>query len=136
MSFLLAHKGMSHVAITTVCKRSDGSLVSPDADPLCEIFRTDPDTGSMVKDLDMGTLGEIDLTLVPGSSFLYSGALNIEAATFHQYVCTITYSYDAGADTIVDSYTLVVSDPDSIIWDNRNITVGSQGTTFKAPSPD
>jgi hypothetical protein len=132
---IIAYKDQGFTAVSVVTKRANGTLVTPDANPLCEIFRVDPSTGSMVKDLTMGTLGEVTLSLVPGSSFLYSAPIDLEPSLFELYELTITYSYDVAAGTNVDRITLIVSRPDTIIYRSRNITLGSQGTTFKAPTP-
>jgi len=131
---IIAYKDQGFSAVSVVTKRTNGSLVTPDAGPLCEFFRVDPNTGAMVKDLTMGTLGEVNLALVPGSSFLYSAPIDLSPAEFELYELTITYSYDAAAGTNVERVTLIVSRPDTIIYRSRNITVGSQGTTFKAPT--
>jgi len=132
---IIAHRDQAFTAVSIVTKREDGTLVTPDADPLCEIFRMDPSTGVYVKDLNMGALGEVSLTLVAGSSFLYSAPIDLSDALFEMYELTITYSYDAAAGTNVERITLIVSNPDTIVFRNRNTTVGSQGTTFKAPTP-
>lgn len=132
---LIAHRDQAFTAVSIVTKRSNGTLVTPDNDPLCEIFRMDPDTGVFVKDLDMGALGEVSLSLVAGSSFLYSAPIDLEPASFELYELTITYSYDVAAGTNVEKVTLIVSNPDTVIYRNRNTTVGSAGTTFKAPTP-
>lgn len=132
---IIAHRDQAFTAVSIITKREDGTLVTPDADPLCEIFRMDPNTGVYVKDLNMETLGEVSLTLVAGSSFLYSAPIALSNALFEMYELTITYSYDAAAGTNVERITLIVSNPDTIVFRNRNTTVGSQGTTFKAPTP-
>lgn len=133
---IIAYKDQGFSAVSIVTKRTDGSLVTPDADPLGVFFRVDPTTGLMVKDLTMGTLGEVSLSLVAGSSFLYSAPIDLSTASFELYELTITYSYDAAASTNVERVTLVISRPDAIIYRNRNVTLGSQGTTFKAPTPE
>lgn len=134
MSLILTHKDQQFVAVSTVTRRTDGSLVSPDADPLCAIFRMDPTTGLLAKDLSLGTLGEITLSLVPGSAFLYSGSLDLTAAAFSNYELTITYSYDAGASTNVVRVPLLVSVPETVLFRNRITSTWSQGTTFTAPT--
>lgn len=132
---IIAYKDQGFSAVSIVTKRTNGSLVTPDAGPLCEFFRVDPTTGLMVKDLAMGTLGSTSMSLVPGSSFLYSAPIDLGPAAFELYEITITYSYDSSAGTNVDRVSLIVSQPDTIIYRSRNITLGSQGTTFKAPTP-
>lgn len=133
---IIAYKDQGFVAVTIVTKRANGTLVSPDAGPLCEFFRVNPQTGAMAKDLAMGTMGQITMTLVPGTAFMYSGAIDLEPADFDLYSLLATYSYDSAAGTNSEREVLIVSRPDRIIFRNRNVTLGSQGTTFKAPTPD
>lgn len=132
---IVAYRDQGFSAVSIVTRRTNGSLVTPDSAPLCEIFRVNPATGAMAKDLTMGTLGEVSLALVAGSSFLYSAAINLSPSLFELYYLTITYQYDAAAGTNVQHETLIVSRPDTIVYRSRNITLGSQGTTFKAPTP-
>lgn len=132
---IIAYQDQGFSAVNVVTKRTDGSLVTPDAGPLCEFFRVDPATGLMVKDLAMGTLGSVTMSLVPGSSFLYYAPIDLAPAAFELYALTVTYSYDSSAGTNVERITLIVSQPDTIVYRSRNITLGSQGTTFKAPTP-
>jgi len=135
MMTIIAHRDQAFAAVSVVTKRENGTLVTPDSNPLCEIFRMNPETGVYVKDLNMGNLGEVSLSLVAGSSFLYSAPIDLSDALFELYELTVTYSYDASAGTNVDRITLIISNPDTIVFRNRNTTVGSQGTTFKAPTP-
>lgn len=132
---IIAYKDQGFSSVSIVTKRTNGSLVTPDAAPICEFFRVNPTNGTLAKDLAMGTLGQVDLTLAAGSSFLYSAPINLIPAAFDLYFLTISYQYDAAAGSNVQHVTLVVSRPDTIIYRSRNVTLGSQGTTFKAPSP-
>ncbi len=135
MTLLITHKDQGFVAVSTVTKEIDGTITSPDSDPLCEVFRKDPTTGLLAKDLSMGILGEFTLSLVPGSSFLYSGPLDLSPAAFTDYEITISYAYGAGAGTNVERVSLLVSLPGTIIFRNRVVSSWSQGTTFSAPTP-
>ena len=83
----------------------------------------------------MGTLGEISLSLVAGSSFLYSAPLALAPAAFVQYELTVTFSFDLGTGTQVEHVSLLISDADTLIYRNRIVTAGSQGTTYIAPTP-
>jgi len=131
---IVAHKDQKFVAVSILTKMVDGNLVSPDADPLCEIFRMDPTTGLLAKDLSMGNLGEIFLSLVPGSSFLFSGALDLTPAAFSDYALTISYSYGGGVNTNIENASLLVSIPDTVTFRSRLTSTWSQGTTFTAPT--
>ena len=82
--YLQVQKQIGYVGLAVVTKDNDGAPVTPDANPICDIFRVDPATGIAVKDLAMGTLGQITLPLVAGSAFLYNGALNLAPAAFQQ----------------------------------------------------
>jgi len=132
---IIAYKDQGFTTVSVVTKRTNGSLVTPDAAPLCDIFRVNPANGSIVKDLTMGTLGQVTLALVAGSSFLYAAPINLAPSLFELYYLTITWQYDAAAGANVERETLIVSRPDTIVYRSRNITLGSQGTTFKAPTP-
>jgi hypothetical protein len=133
---IIAFKDQGFTAATVVTKRTNGSLVTPDAGPLCEFYRVDPTTGAMAKDLAMGTNGRVTMTLVPGTSFMYSAAIDLAPADFDLYSLSITYSYDSSAGTNSERIHLMVSRPDMIIYRSRNVTIASQGTTFRAPTPD
>jgi len=93
----------------------------------------DPTTGSLAKDLSLGNLGEITLSLVPGSTFLFSGPLYLTAAAFSNYELTISYSYNASANTNVVGVSLLVSVADTAIFRSRLTSTWGQGTTFTAP---
>ena len=135
MPNIITHQEQQYVAISIVTKRPDGTLVSPDADPVCEMFRVNPLTGLLAKDPALGILGEISLSLVPGSSFLYSAPLNLADAAFAQYEMTITFSFDSAAGTQVEHFSLSISDPLTVTYRNRNVMAGALGTTFRAPTP-
>lgn len=132
---IIAYKDQGFTAVSVVTKRINGSLVTPDAAPICEFFRVNPTNGAQAKDLAMGTLGSVTMTLVPGSAYLYSAAINLEPAAFDHYSLLISYQYDSAAGTNSEVVPMVLSRPDTIIYRSRNITVGSVGTTFKAPTP-
>lgn len=132
--YLQVYRQVGTISIGVVTKDNDGAPVTPDADPLAEFFRVDPTTGLLAKDLAInGLTGEQTLSLVSG--FLYSGPLVLSEAQFEQYEITITYSYNAGADTAVQHLRLFISNLDQILYESRTTTVASVGTTFKAPTP-
>ena len=136
MSFLQVYRQIGTVSIGIVTTTAAGEPVSPDADPLAEFFRVDPATGLLAKDLNInGLTGEQTLSLVPGSGFLYAGPLVLSEAQFEQYEITVTYSHGAGAATVVKHLRLMINNVDQILFESRNVTVASVGTTFKAPTP-
>lgn len=135
MPNILVHRDQQFVAVSIVSKRPNGTLVTPDSNPRCEIFRVNPETGGLAKDLALGTLGEFNLSLAPGSSFLYTAGLDLTAAQFSQYELTVTFSFDASAGTQVEHLSLSISDPLTVTYRNRNVMAGALGTTFKAPTP-
>tara|TARA_Y100000815_G_C13228452_1_gene457088 strand:+ start:339 stop:764 length:426 start_codon:yes stop_codon:yes gene_type:complete len=135
--YIQCYRQQGFISISVVALDNDGVPVVPDSDPLAELFRIDPNTGTAAKDLNInGLTGEISLPLVAGSSFLYSGALDLSEALFEHYEITVTYSYNSGADTAVHHIRLFISNIDQILYESRNVTVASVGTTFKAPTPD
>lgn len=133
--YLRSRKEVGHVSISVVTTTASGAPVSPDGVPQARIYRVDPATGSVVLDLGLGDLGMLDLSLVPGSAFLFAGALDVSAALFEQYIVTISYSHGGGAATVVKHMTLVLSEPDSIIYRERQVSLAGPGTTFRAPPP-
>jgi len=132
---IIAYKDQGFAAVSIVTKQTDGTLVTPDQAPLCTFFRVNPETGALKIDLAMGTLGQVSLSLVSGSSFLYSAPIDLSQAAFELYEMTIAYQYGQASGSNMERITLIVSQPDTIIYRSRNITIGSQGTTFKAPTP-
>lgn len=135
MPNILVHKDQQFVAVSIITKRPNGTLCTPDSNPRCEVFRVNPQTGGLAKDPAMGILGEFNLSLAPGSSFLYTGGLDLSAAQFTQYELTVTFSFDAAAGTQVEHLSLSISDPLTVTYRNRNVMAGALGTTFKAPTP-
>lgn len=134
---IIAYKDQGYTAVSIVTKKLDGSVVSPSTGPLCQIYRAHPTGGTMVKDLDMGTQGEVSLSLVSGSAYLYSAPIDLSAASFELYELLVTYTYVVSqvTTTVMERITLVVSKADTITYRGRTITLGSNGTTFKAPTP-
>jgi hypothetical protein len=133
--YLRIRKEVGFVNINIVTTTADGAPVSPDADPQVRIYRVAPGSGSMDLDFGMGTFGAMTLSLVAGSSFLFAGALDVSGALFEQYALTISYSHGGGAATVVKHMTLILSEPDSIIYRERQVSLAGPGTTFKAPPP-
>lgn len=133
--FIQVQKQIGYVGIAVVTKDNAGAPVTPDSAPLCDIYRVDPATGIAVKDLAMGTMGQINLSLVAGSAFLYNGALNLAPATFQQYECVVTYSYGGGAATAVQKVTLLIDAAATYVVNNQKTTVAGVGTTFISPPP-
>lgn len=135
MTTIIAHKDQGFIAVSVLPRRVDGTLVVPDASPLCVIFRMNPETGEMAKDLDMGTLGELTLSLVAGSAFLYSAGLSLAPANFSLYELVVSYSYDGSSGSNSERVTLLISDADTIAYRSQYTTQSGPGTTFKAPTP-
>lgn len=135
--YLQCYRQQNFLTIGVVTLDNDGAPVTPDAPgPLAEFFRADPAGGVPAKDLNInGLTGELTLTLVPGSGFLYAAVLDLTEALFEQYEITISYTYNTGADTAVQHLRLFISNLDQIYFNSRNVTVASVGTTFKAPTP-
>lgn len=134
--FLHCYRAQGIVGIAVVTKDNDGSPVTPDAGPLVELYRVDPTTGIPAKDLNINAFtGELTMSLVAGSSFLYSAALDLSEALFEQYEVVVTYSYGGAADTAVQHLRLFINDSAQIITNSSVTSVASVGTTFKAPTP-
>lgn len=133
--YLQVYRQQGFVSIGLVTKDNDGSPVAPDADPVAEFFRIDPTTGLAAKDLAVGTLGDLTLSLAPGATFLFQGGLDLSTALFEQYEVVISYAYGGGADTAVQHLQLIISNLDQLLFESSSVTAVSPGTTFKAPNP-
>lgn len=133
--YLQVYRQQGFVSIGLVTKDLDGAPVGPDTSAVAEFFRVDPTTGLAAKDPAIGTLGDVTLSLVAGSTFLHQAGLDLSTALFEQYEVVISYAYGGGAATAVHHLQLIISNLDQIQFNSTGVTVASAGTTFKAPTP-
>ena len=72
-----------------------GETTAPDADPAGQIFRINPDNGSIALDLSLGVSGVLSFTQGPAGGALQTGFyeynLDLASATYNNYYVTVRY---------------------------------------------